>query len=102
MIVANLPSSVLAAAEDYMTKEQEDQQVLVLTVITAIVLIAPTVGIQMARGAIANMAEEDDERFRGSTDPAWSVSPDAKKRKKQAELQARLATENKKKPFWQK
>ena len=81
----SMPAAVLAAPEDYISKEEEDQEVLVLVIITLIVLISPTVGIQMARGAISNMAEEDDDRFRGNTDPLWSVSPDAQRKKKQAE-----------------
>jgi len=98
-----VPTAAFASADDYMSKEQEDQQTLVLVVITLIVLLSPTIGIQMAREAIASVAEEDDERFRGTTDPLWGVSPDAKKKKKQAELQARLAAEKKKsKPFWQR
>lgn len=101
--VVMVPTAAFASADDYMSKEQEDQQTLVLVVITLIVLLSPTIGIQMARGAIASVAEEDDDRFRGTTDPLWGVSPDAKKKKKQAELQARLAAEKKKsKPFWQR
>merc|ERR1719188_81730 len=90
-VAAMLPSVVAAASSDYMTKEQEDQQILVLCVIAGIVLISPTIGIQMARSAISKMTAEDDDRFRGNTDPLFG------RQKKQAELKARLEAEEKKK-----
>jgi hypothetical protein len=84
-----------------MTKEEEDQQVLVVSVIALIVLISPLVGIQTVRTLISKMTEPDDDRFRGNSDPDWNVTPDARRKTKQRELQARLdAEKNKKKgPF---
>lgn len=100
LVASSFPYAVYADSSDYISKDEEDQQVLVLTVIALIVLLSPTIGIQMARGAIASMAEEDDDRFRGNNDPDWGISPDARRKKKQRELQARLDKENKKKgPF---
>lgn len=65
-LAALLPA---AAQAEYMSKEDEDKQALVLAIISGIVLLAPITGIQMARGAIDKMASEDDERFRGDNDP---------------------------------
>merc|ERR1719207_92009 len=71
-LAALLP--VAAQADDtgaYMTEEDEKVQAAFLAAIAGIVLIAPTIGIYSAKGAIDAMAQEDDERFRGNTDPIF-------------------------------
>ena len=88
------PKAAVASAEDYMSKEDEDQQILVLTVISLIVLISPTVGIQMARKAISDIKDEDDDRFSGNSDPTWNSGAKAGRDKK---LAAQLKAEQAKK-----
>ena len=65
-----------------------DQQILVLTVISLIVLISPTVGIQMARKAISDIKDEDDDRFSGNSDPTWNSGADQNQSRKRSDPRA--------------
>ena len=101
--MANIPTWALAGSDDYMSASDEEKQSIVLGIIGLIVFLAPITGIQMARGAISSMADPDDDRFRGNTDPEWSITPDAQRKQKRRALQAKLDAEESSKKFpWQR
>jgi hypothetical protein len=78
-LAALLPAAAQADASGaYMTEEDEKTQAAFLAVITGIVLVAPTIGIYSAKGAIDAMSQEDDERFRGNTDPIFRTKKSAR------------------------
>ena len=101
--MANIPTWAVASSSDYMSAEDEEKQSIVLGIIGLLVFLGPITGIQMARGAISSMADEDDDRFRGNTDPEWGVTPGAQRKAKNRALQARLDAEKETKKFpWQR
>lgn len=71
-----------------------------LAIIGGVVLVSPILGIQAARGVISNFKDPEDQRFSAGGDPEWSVTPSAKRKKKQAELQAQLDAEKKRGGSW--
>jgi hypothetical protein len=78
----------------YMSASDEKAQLYVLGFIAVVVLTSPIIGIQMARGAISSMADDEmKSELRSGKDPEWKVTPDAKRKKQQRDLQARLAAE---------
>ena len=108
---ATLLASSPALADDrpidsyYMDADDEKKQSIVLAVLSCIILFSPIIGIQMARGAISTMVKQDSalaDSFVGDKDPEWSITPGARRKQKQRELQAKLDAEQAKKPFWQR
>ena len=52
------------AMKEFVTQEEAEENTLkMIAGISAIVLISPIVGIQMARKAISDVKDDDDDRF---------------------------------------
>lgn len=95
-----LPSAAVAG-EYYMSADDEKAQTILLAIIGGIVLVSPIIGIQMARGAISAMSDDEMKAsLRDGKDPSWSVTPDAKRKAKNRALQAQLDAEASKKKGW--
>ena len=49
--------------------EQEERSVIAVTAVSAIVLVSPIIGIQMARGAISKVSDEETKKGLKGRDP---------------------------------